>query len=180
MKAKNHVAVKFRAYPTEEQARQIDRTIGCVRLVYNLMLETRNAYYQTTWRSCNPTPALYKNDFPYLREVDGYALCNAQIALSKAFKRFFEDKNVGFPKYKSKRRGRKTYTTNYSHGNIRLDDKARRLKLPKMGWLAVRQHKRIPEDWNSSPSPSNTARPAGTRRPSSSSTRPKYPRGRTP
>lgn len=147
MKVKNHVAVKFRAYPTEEQARQINCTIGCVRLVYNLMLETRNAYYQTTWRSCNPTPALYKNDFPFLREVDGYALCNAQIALSKAFKRFFEDKNVGFPKYKSKRRSRKTYTTNYSHGNIRLDDKARRLKLPKLGWLAVRQHKRIPEDW---------------------------------
>ena len=147
MKVKNHVAVKFRAYPTEEQARQINRTIGCVRLVYNLMLETRNAHYQTTWRSCNPTPALYKNDFPFLREVDGYALCNAQIALSKAFKRFFEDKSAGFPKYKSKHHSRKTYTTNYSHGNIRLDDKTRRLRLPKLGWMAVRQHKRIPEDW---------------------------------
>ena len=28
MKIKNHVAVKFRAYPTEEQARQIDRDLN--------------------------------------------------------------------------------------------------------------------------------------------------------
>lgn len=134
-------------YPTEEQARQIDRTIGCARLVYNLMLETRIAHYQTTWESCYPTPALYKDTYPFLREVDSFALCNAQLALEKAYKRFFEDRKTGFPKYKSKRRGRKTYTTNLSHGNIELDDKARRLKLPKLGWLAVRQHKRIPDDW---------------------------------
>lgn len=144
---RTHTAVRFRAYPTEEQARQVNRTIGCVRFVYNLMLETRIAHYQTTWESCYPTPALYKDTYPFLREVDSFALCNAQLALEKAYKRFFEDRKTGFPKYKSKRRGRKTYTTNLSHGNIELDDKARRLKLPKLGWLAVRQHKRIPDDW---------------------------------
>lgn len=126
---------------------KVDRTIGCARFVYNLMLETRIAHYQTTWESCRSTPALYKDTYPFLREVDSFALCNAQLALEKAYKRFFEDRKTGFPKYKSKRRGRKTYTTNLSHGNIELDDKARRLKLPKLGWLAVRQHKRIPDDW---------------------------------
>lgn len=141
---KAHTAVRFRAYPTEEQVRRINRTIGCARFVYNLMLETRIAHYQTTWESCYPTPALYKDTYPFLREVDGFALCNAQLALEKAYKRFFEDRKTGFPKYKSKRRGRKTYTTNLSHGNIRLDDKARRLKLPKLGWLAVRQHQAHP------------------------------------
>lgn len=144
---KNHIAVRFRAYPSEEQACAIDRTIGCVRFVYNLMLETRIAHYQTTWKSCNPTPALYKDDYPFLREVDSLALCNAQINLSKAYKRFFEDKSVGFPKYKSKRHSKAAYTTNRIRGNIRLDSNARRLKLPKIGWLAVRQHKHIPEDW---------------------------------
>lgn len=54
---RTHTAVRFRAYPTEEQARQVNRTIGCVRFVYNLMLETRIAHYQTTWESCYPTPA---------------------------------------------------------------------------------------------------------------------------
>ena len=117
---RTHTAVRFRAYPTEEQARQVNRTIGCVRFVYNLMLETRIAHYQTTWESCYPTPALYKDTYPFLREVDSFALCNAQLALEKAYKRFFEDRKTGFPKYKSKRRGRKTYTTNLSHGNIEL------------------------------------------------------------
>lgn len=148
MSGKDHIAVRFRAYPTDEQARLIDRTIGCARLVYNLMLETRIAHYQTFWESCRPTPAQYKDAFPFLREVDSFALCNAQLALEKAYKRFFKDRNTGFPKYKSKHHGKKSYTTNRIGNNIRLDGKARRLKLPKLGWLAVRQHKRIPESWN--------------------------------
>lgn len=148
MSGKDHIAVRFRAYPTEEQARQIDRTIGCARLVYNLMLETRIAHYQTFWESCRPTPAQYKDAFPFLREVDSFALCNAQLALEKAYKRFFKDRNTGFPKYKSKHHGKKSYTTNRIGNNIRLDDNARRLKLPKLGWLAIRQHKRIPDSWN--------------------------------
>lgn len=148
MSGKDHIAVRFRAYPTEEQARQIDRTIGCARLVYNLMLETRIAHYQTFWESCRPTPAQYKDAFPFLREVDSMALCNAQLALEKAYKRFFEDRNTRFPKYKSKHHGKKSYTTNRIGNNIRLDDNARRLKLPKLGWLAIRQHKRIPDSWN--------------------------------
>lgn len=146
-KTKTHIAVRFRAYPTVEQARQIDRTIGCVRFVYNLMLETRIAHYQTTWQSCRPTPALYKDTYPFLREVDSMALCNAQLALEKAYRRFFDNGRKGFPKYKSKRRGKASYTTNRIGGNIRLDDNARRLKLPKLGWLAVRQHKHIPNNW---------------------------------
>lgn len=147
MTMKHRIAVKFRAYPTPEQAAVIDRTIGCARLIYNLMLETRIAYYQDTWQSCHPTPAQYKTAFPYLREVDSSALCNAQQALEKAYRRFFDNGCKGFPKYKSKHRSRKTYTTSLSHDNIRLSDNARRLRLPKLGWLAVRQHRRIPDCW---------------------------------
>lgn len=32
------IAVKYRIYPNKEQSNLIDRTIGCARLVYNLML----------------------------------------------------------------------------------------------------------------------------------------------
>lgn len=146
MSGEAHIAVRFRAYPTDEQARLIDRTIGCARFVYNLMLETRIAHYQTFWESYRPTPAQYKDAFPFLREVDSMALCNAQLALEKAYKRFFEN-GAGFPRYKSKHRGKAAYTTNRIGNNIRLGGDARMLKLPKLGWLAVRQHKRIPDDW---------------------------------
>lgn len=148
MTVNHHVAVKFRAYPTRDQATLIDRTIGCVRLVYNLMLETRIAYYQDTWQSCDPKPALYKNDYPFLKEVDSLALCNAQLNLRKAYNRFFKDPHhKGFPKYKAKHYSKQSYTTNNVNHNIQLNKKARKIKLPKIGWLAIRQHKTIPDDW---------------------------------
>ena len=88
---KRRTAVRFRAYPTGEQQQQVIRTIGCARLVYNLMLESRNAYYQSRFGNPDiqlgeplPTPAMYKKDYPFLCEVDSMALCNAQQNLAKA------------------------------------------------------------------------------------------------
>jgi len=34
-------ALKYRFYPTDEQAAELSRTFGCVRLVYNKALEAR-------------------------------------------------------------------------------------------------------------------------------------------
>ena len=41
MQVTRHCAVTYRISPDKAQAGLIDRTIGCARLVYNLMLETR-------------------------------------------------------------------------------------------------------------------------------------------
>ena len=79
MQVKRHCAVKYRMYPNRAQAALIDRTIGCARFIYNQMLETRIGTYKATGKSCNPTPAQYKDRYPFLREVDSLALCNAPI-----------------------------------------------------------------------------------------------------
>lgn len=148
MQVKCHCAVKYRMYPNRAQAALIDRTIGCARFIYNQMLETRIGTYKATGKSCNPTPAQYKDRYPFLREVDSLALCNAQLNVAKAYRNFFRDpKHIGFPKYKAKHRNRQTYTTNNSNNNVTLDEGGRHLKLPKVGIVRVRQHKRIPEDW---------------------------------
>lgn len=148
MQVKRHCAVKYRMYPNRAQAALIDRTIGCARFIYNQMLETRIGTYKATGKSCNPTPAQYKDRYPFLREVDSLALCNAQLNVAKAYRNFFRDpKHIGFPKYKAKHRNRQTYTTNNSNNNVTLDEGGRHLKLPKVGIVRVRQHKRIPEDW---------------------------------
>ena len=47
-----------------------------------------------------PTPAQYKEEFPFLKEVDSLVLANAQLNLDKAYKNFFRDKSVGFPRFK--------------------------------------------------------------------------------
>lgn len=39
-------AYKFRIYPTEEQKIFFSKTFGCVRLVYNLMLNDRIKAYE--------------------------------------------------------------------------------------------------------------------------------------
>lgn len=149
MQVKMHRSIKYRMYPSETQAQLIDRTIGCARFIYNQMLETRIATYRATGETCSPTPAQYKDRFPFLREVDSLALCGAQMHLFAAYRNFFRDPGrVGFPKFKAKHRSRQTYTT-YRNGsnNIVLNEGGKRLKLPKVGSVRVRQHKHIPSDW---------------------------------
>ena len=86
------------------------------------------------------TPAKYKAEFPWLKEVDSLALCNAQLHLQTAYKNFFRDDSVGFPKFKSKKKSVKSYTTNYVNGNIVLQNGKLKLRgkyannLPKGTW----------------------------------------------
>ena len=91
------------------------------------------------------TPARYKSEFPWLKEVDSLALCNAQLHLQTAYKNFFRDDSVGFPKFKSKKKPVRSYTTNCVNENIALQNG--RLKLPKAGWVHIRQHRKIEEGY---------------------------------
>ncbi|HHC5942959.1 TPA: IS200/IS605 family element RNA-guided endonuclease TnpB [Staphylococcus aureus] len=129
-------AYKFRIYPTMEQEVFFAKSFGCVRKVYNLMLDERiKAYHQYKSGVSNqtklPTPAKYKKDYPFLKEVDSLALANAQQHLEKAYKNFFRDNSVGFPKFKSKKNPVQSYTTNNQKGTISLIGN-RYIKLPKL------------------------------------------------
>ncbi|EGP5143500.1 transposase [Enterococcus faecium] len=129
-------AYKFRIYPTEEQETFFAKSFGCVRKVYNLMLDDRMKAYEETRRDSSkkmsfPTPAKYKQDFPFLKEVDSLALANAQLNLDKAYKNFFRDKSVGFPRFKSKKNPVQSYTTNNQNGTIALIEN-KFVKIPKL------------------------------------------------
>jgi len=87
----------------------------------------------------HPTPAQYKKEYEWLKEVDSLALANAQMNLDKAYKNFFRDKSVGFPKFKSKKTNRFSYTTNNQGGNIHIKDN--KIKLPKIGYIKIKQHR---------------------------------------
>ena len=90
-------AYKFRIYPTLEQINFFAKSFGCVRKVYNLMLDDRKKNYEeyksTGIKTKYPTPAKYKEEYPYLKEVDSLALANAQLNLEKAFKNFLKNKD---------------------------------------------------------------------------------------
>ena len=91
------------------------------------------------------TPAKYKAEFPWLKEVDSLALCNAQLHLQTAYKNFFRDSSVGFPKFKSKKNPVRSYTTNCVNGNITLQNG--KVKLPKAGWIRIKQHRSIDDSY---------------------------------
>ncbi|WP_018395765.1 RNA-guided endonuclease TnpB family protein [Bacillus sp. 37MA] len=147
--AKHNKAYKFRLYPTEEQAYLMRKTFGCVRFVYNKMLAERKEMYEKykdnkeeLKKQKLPTPAKYKAEFEWLKEVDSLALANAQLNLQTAYKNFFSRQN-DFPAFKCKK-DRKSYTTNRVNGNIMLFNG--HIKLPKLKMVRIKQHREIPQD----------------------------------
>lgn len=137
-------AYKFRLYPNKTQQEYFSKTFGCTRFIYNKMLADRIKSYEENKdldikKIKYPTPAQYKKEFVWLKEVDSLALANAQMNLDKAYKNFFRDKSVGFPKFKSKKTNYHSYTTNNQGGNIHIKDG--KIKLPKIGYIKLRQHR---------------------------------------
>lgn len=137
-------AYKFRIYPNAEQRIMLAKTFNCVRFIYNRMLSDKIKYYEETKQKLNNTPAQYKKEFEWLKEVDSLALANAQMNLQTAYNNFFRSPKVGFPKFKSKKSNRRSYTTNCVNGNIVVENGC--LKLPKIGFVKLKQHRFIPTD----------------------------------
>ena len=117
-------AVKYRIYPNKQQSILIHKTVGCSRLIYNLMLHD---FYEN---DLIKTPANYKNEYPFLKEVDSLALANSQMDLKQAFRNYKNNKeHFGKPKFKKKSHTKLTYKTNNQKGTIRIENN--KLILPK-------------------------------------------------
>ena len=82
------IAYKYRIYPNTEQKVFFAKCFGCVRFFYNKSLSDMNEIYKSTGKFKNITPASYKEDYSFLKEVDSLALSNAQLNRNTAFKAF--------------------------------------------------------------------------------------------
>jgi len=143
---KGNKAFQFRMYPDDEQKTMFAKTFGCVRFVYNKMLGDKIDHYQKTGENRKTTPAKYKEEFPFLKEVDSLALANGQMNLETAYGNFYRGKGkTGFPKFKSKHRDKDSYTTNCVNGNITVADGW--VRLPKAGRVKIKQHREIPDGY---------------------------------
>ena len=131
-------AYKYRIYPNTEQKIFFAKCFGCVRFFYNKSLTDMNEIYKTTGKSKNITPASYKEDYPFLKEVDSLALSNAQLNRNIAFKSFFSHKS-GFPKFKSKRNDQ-SYTTN-NQGSVKFSNNDRYISIPKCSRIRIKKHR---------------------------------------
>ena len=139
-------AYKYRIYPNEEQQIYLAKTFGCTRFVYNRMLADRIKSYEENKdldikQVKYPTPAQYKSEFEWLKEVDSLALANAQMNLDKGYKNFFRDKSVGFPKFK-KKTNTNNYTTNNQKGTVYIENN--HIKVPKLkSMIKIEQHRQF-------------------------------------
>ena len=134
-------AYKFRLYPNEEQKQLFAKTFGCSRAIWNMMLADKIKHYEDTKETLYNTPAQYKKEFPWLKEVDSLALANVQLNLQRAYKNFFRS-GFGFPKFKKKSHAQ-SYKTNNINNNSSIVLENGFVKLPKVGWVKVKAHRQI-------------------------------------
>ena len=132
---------KFRIYPTSEQEKQLFKTVGCARLMYNLLLDSYNNLYaeykagklsQEEYKSRKKsyTPSSYKKEHKFLKAVDSLALGYSYRHVNQAFSNAFAGR-ANFPNFKSKNKAAWSYTT------CRSSRKAKNLRLEKGGWLVL-------------------------------------------
>ena len=112
------------------------------------MLNDKIKSYQSTGKFGSFTPAQYKKEYPFLKEVDSLALANAQMNLQRAFRNCFDKtrkKRNKFPKFKSAKHNKRSYTTNNQNGTVDIGDKW--IKLPKIGKVKAVIHRLPDQTW---------------------------------
>ena len=106
-----YTTLKVRLYPTQAQAELFENTFGCCRYIWNRMLAAQQRFYLETDAHFIPTPAKYKKEAPFLKEVDNQALIQEHNKLSQAFRVFFKDPgHFGYPNFKRKKTDRDSFT----------------------------------------------------------------------
>ena len=141
---------KFRLYPTKEQERQIHRTFGCCRYVWNHYLACRNAAYKLdghtmNYYECAKDMTSLKKELSWLKEVDATALQSSIRDLDTAYQNFFRrvknGEKPGFPKFKSKKSRRQSYKSKCVGTNIKIVGGF--AQLPKLGLVKCRISKEV-------------------------------------
>ena len=110
-KTAQFTTLKVRLYPNEAQVELFEKTFGSCRYIWNQMLADQKRFYIETGAHFISTPAKYKNEAPFLREVDNQALIQEHNKLSQAFRVFFKDpEHFGHPNFKRKKTDRDSFT----------------------------------------------------------------------
>ena len=84
-------------------------------------------------------------EYAFLREVDSISLQQSLRHLDTAFQNFFKRPKTGFPRFKSKKNHKNSYSTICINGNITISDGY--LKLSKIGQVRLKQHRSVPKGY---------------------------------
>ncbi len=151
---KQNKALKVRIYPNEIQTIQLNKTLGCSRAIYNMMLHERISFFeenkddrQKIYEHKYKEVSAYKKEYEWLKEADSQALAWEKVNLQNAYLNFFKSlkgerkgDKVGFPKYK-KKKTKNSYTSSLTNNNMAIDYNLKKVKLPKLGWIPYRDQR---------------------------------------
>lgn len=138
--------IKFRIYPNRKQQNLINQTLGCCRLIYNRGLAMRKEAFEKgkkigySQTSAMLTELKKCEDFAFLKAVDSIALQQSLRDLDRGFVNFFQ-KRAAHPAFKSKHNRHQSYRTVNQGNKIRIV--GRYIKLPKLGFIKIRQSMEI-------------------------------------
>jgi putative transposase len=137
-----HKAYKFRIYPNEEQATLINKTIGCVRYVYNYFLNLRQKAWDEEQKTinyvaCSRLLTSLKKELEWLKEPDSTSLQQTLKDLDGAYQDFFKKKS-GYPKFKSKKNPHQSYTT-----VSKVSIEGNTIQLPKLGLVKFKKSREV-------------------------------------
>lgn len=144
---KIHKALKIRLYPSEKQKVILNKTFGCCRVVYNERL-TEHINYYSTYRG-NPNRPKFKGalpkelrekKYPWLGEdTISEALMQSQRNCEQAYSNFFNSlknqrkgKKAGYPKFKSKKSHKDSFTLYMIKPEGLVDFDSRTIFIPKL------------------------------------------------
>ncbi|MGO4995544.1 helix-turn-helix domain-containing protein, partial [Jeotgalibaca porci] len=127
--------IKIKLYPTEKQKIFIDRNLALNRFVWNQLLAMQQARHENGGRyvgkyAMHNLMKPLKWEFPFLKEADSTSLEYTSDDLDAAFQRFFNKQN-GYPRFKSRKRPKSTYTTKCINNSITVVDN-HYIQMPKL------------------------------------------------
>ena len=124
-----------------------------MRFVYNHYLAERIQLYEetqkgTTFFKQNKSLTDLKKEYEWLQEPDKNALQYALRDLNQAYQNFFRRVQQGglpgFPKFKSKKHSKKSYSTANNKTEIRIEGS--RIRFPKLGFVKAKISRTIPDE----------------------------------
>lgn len=140
--------MRYRIYPTKEQKVILEKHFGSCRFIYNKFLNIRQLMYGNFHSSISKTfldkhILVFKEIYPWLKEVNSQSLQQANKNLDTAYQRFFKGLG-GYPQIKKKKDNNSFQVTQRYSINLATSQ----LYIPNAGWIKIKIHRKLFEGIN--------------------------------
>ena len=145
-------AFKVELDPTEEQKVLMNRTFGCVRLIYNKGIDRKQQHYKATQKSLSNTSLSAEltkmketEQYTFLNEISSIALQQSLRNVESAYRNFFRDLKKGkvsYPRFKCKGKTRDSFRLQNNGFSVGTNY----ITLAKLGDVKLKEIDYIPVD----------------------------------